>query len=255
MSLPIPKVPWQVTGNHWVSVPCIHPADASIHMLGTIHAGLRGAVEFAGDSDFLEGSASPLVRVVIEAEVARLNLGAEGIAWERESGWLPSFNSKAGSLSLRGIICAPHGRNADVSGVVIALSVENRGEAAAELKIGIEGTLGHRQLRIRTSREFADPHSVQGGSDGAVLLEGASAESPMALAIGGEGDCDIGIMQETSSWTLGRHVTIAAGQQHDAYFHVAAGAERDGAAAILRVMRRRGGSALVETTRSALRTM
>ncbi len=255
MSYTLPKVPWQVTGNHWVAVPCIHPADASIHMLGTIDANLRGAVEFAGDSSFLEGSATPLVRLVVEADGERLSLGAEGVAWERESGWVPSFSAKAGSLSLRGVICAPHGRNADVSGVVIALSVENRDAAAVELKIGIEGTLGHRQLRIRTSRDFADAHSVQGGSDGSVLLEGASAESPMALAIGGEGDYDIGIMEETSSWTLSRHVTIDAGQQHDAYFHVAAGAERDGAAAILRVMRRRGGSALVDATRSALREM
>ncbi len=106
MTFPIPKVPWQVTGNHWVTVPCIHPADASIHMLGTIDASLRGAVEFAGDSGFLAGSEHPLVRIAIEADGTRLSLGAEGIAWERESGWLPSFNAKAGSLSLRGVICA-----------------------------------------------------------------------------------------------------------------------------------------------------
>ncbi len=255
VSIPVPRVPWQVTGNHWISVPCIHPADASIHLLGTVDAGLRGAVEFAGDAGFLDGSATPLVRLVIEADGTRLTLGAEGIAWERESGWLPSFNARAGLLSLRGIICAPHGRNADVSGVVIALSVENRGPSAVDLKIGVEGTLGHRHLRIRSSREFSDAHSVEGGNDGSVLLEGASAESPMALAIGGEGDYDIGIMEATSSWSLSRHVTVDAGQSHEAHFHVAAGAERDGAAAMLRVMRRRGGPMLVDATRSALRAM
>ena len=29
--LPPPTVPWQITGNHWLALPCIHPADASIH--------------------------------------------------------------------------------------------------------------------------------------------------------------------------------------------------------------------------------
>ena len=39
--LPLPTVPWQITGNHWLSLPCIHPADASIHAIGMLHRAAR----------------------------------------------------------------------------------------------------------------------------------------------------------------------------------------------------------------------
>jgi len=40
-------MPWQVTGNHWLSLPCIHPADGSLYALGVLHRGARAALEFA----------------------------------------------------------------------------------------------------------------------------------------------------------------------------------------------------------------
>jgi hypothetical protein len=44
----LPRIPWQITGNHWLTLPCIHPADASIHCVGVVHAQSRGAIEFTG---------------------------------------------------------------------------------------------------------------------------------------------------------------------------------------------------------------
>ena len=38
----------------------------------------------------------------------------ERIAWERAAGWLPTFTCTVDSLVLRGTICAPFGRDADV---------------------------------------------------------------------------------------------------------------------------------------------
>ena len=38
--LPPPRIPWQITGNHWIALPCIHPIDASVHALGVL--GLDG---------------------------------------------------------------------------------------------------------------------------------------------------------------------------------------------------------------------
>ncbi len=251
---PIPATPWQVTGNHWLCVPCIHPADASIHMIGAVHAGLRGAVEFAGGAEFLGGGSEPLIRIVIEVDGTRAVLGAEGIAWERESGWIPTFSAKIGALSIRGTVCAPHGANADVAGVVIALSVENRGGSTVNLIIGVEGTLGHRQLRVRSPRVFTDAHSVTASGD-AILLDGVSAESPVALAIGGEGGLEAVADGAAGRWSVRSTQSLETGASHEAYFHVAAGAERDGAAAVLGVMRRRGGAALLDTTRKALRQM
>lgn len=254
MSNPIPATPWQVTGNHWLCVPCIHPADASLHMIGAVHAGLRGAVEFAGGAGFLGGGSEPLIRIVIEVDGKRAVLGAEGIAWERESGWIPTFSAKIGALSIRGTVCAPHGVNADVSGVVIALSVENRGGNSVNLGIGVEGTLGHRQLRVRSPRVFTDAHSVTISGD-TVLLDGASAESPVALAIGGEGSLEAVADEAAGRWSVRSNQSLETGASREVYFHVAAGAERDGAAAVLGVMRRRGGAALLDATRKALRQM
>src|SRR5581483_8740914 len=42
---PPPSIPWQLTGNHWLALPCIHPADASIHAVGLLHRGARAAIE------------------------------------------------------------------------------------------------------------------------------------------------------------------------------------------------------------------
>ena len=254
MKAQIPKTPWQVTGNHWLCVPCIHPADASIHMIGGVHAGLRGAVEFAGNADFLGGAGEPLARIVIEIDGTRAVLGAEGIAWERESGWIPTFSARIGGLVVRGTVCAPHGVDADVAGVVIALSVENRGAATVNLGVGVEGQLGHRQLRVRSAREFTDGHSV-GVSGDVVLLDGRSAESPVALAIGGEGNFEAAADEGAGSWSVRSSMSLEAGASREAHFHLAAGAERDGAQAMLGVMRRRGGSALLGSTRKALRQM
>ena len=255
MTIPVPRVPWQVTGNHWVSLPCIHPADASIHLVGTVNARLRGAVEFAGDGRYLEGSATPLIRIVFEVGGERVTLGSEGIAWERDSGWIPTFSARVGPLTVRGIICAPHGRNADAAGAVVALTVENRGDNPADLRVGLEGTLGRRHARVRTERPFDDRHVVSAGPAGSVVLEGESAESPMAIAIGGEGNLDTGFMESASSWALGRSFEVRAGQTVESFFHVAAGTERDGALAMLRSMSRRGGLALIDATRAALREM
>ena len=255
MTVSIPSVPWQVTGNHWISLPCIHPADASIHAIGAVHAGLRGAVEFAGGRDFLSGNESALIRIVIEAGGERVTLGAQGITWERDSGWVPSFSAKAGELTVRGTICAPHGKGADVCGAVIALAVENRGSAAAEVRVGLAGALRHRGLRVRSPRGFAGEHVVAAGPHGSVMLEGRGAESPMAIAIAGEGDYAQSITESEASWSISAVAMIEARGTHDAWFHVSVAADRDGASGMLRGMLRLGGAALIENTRANLREM
>ena len=149
---PPPSVPWQITGNHWLSLPCIHPADGSLHALGVLHRGSRAAIEFAGSPDFLTGAGTPLLRPAVDVDGVRRELSAEPMAWERALGWLPTFTCALGGLVVRGTLFAPHGRDADVAGAVYALSVENRGEASVAVTVSLEGTLGHRQKRVRTPR-------------------------------------------------------------------------------------------------------
>jgi hypothetical protein len=79
----LPSTPWQLTGNHWLTLPCINPTDGAIHALGVLHRGARAAIEFAGSPDFMSGQGTPLMGPVFRVDGNVRVLAAEGIAWER----------------------------------------------------------------------------------------------------------------------------------------------------------------------------
>ncbi|MGH9422700.1 MAG: hypothetical protein ACRD3J_22190, partial [Thermoanaerobaculia bacterium] len=205
---------------------------------------------------FLEGDSAPLAQLFVTVDDETRVLGSESISWERAFGWIPTFSCRVADLTVRGTICAPHGANADIAGVVISVSFQNKSGRPRTFSLGLRGTFGHRQLRIRTPRDFADGNSVIAAEGNSILLEGASAESPLAFAIGGDGDFTRTVTDAAvPSWQLEREVTLANGETHEAAFHLAGGPERDGAMAVLSVMRRRGAKALVDATRETLGQM
>jgi hypothetical protein len=253
---PLPRIPWQVTGNHWLSLPCIHPADGALYGLGVLHRGARAAIEFAGGPDFVDGNGPPLARPTIRVDGESRELATEGIAWERALGWLPTFTCTVGSLILRGSVFAPHGRDADVAGAVYAMSFENRGAASATIDVALEGTLGHRQQRVRTPRAFDDAHRIVRGEDDTVVLEGSALPGFVALAIGADGDAVVEVTEgPTPGYALRRTLHVAPGEVAQAAFYIAAGPERDGAEATVAVMRRRGWRELLAGTRAALQSL
>src|SRR5687768_10543774 len=206
---PLPSVPWLRTGNHWLALPCIHPADGSLHALGMLHRGARAAVEFAGGADFANGVAPPLARLRFAVNGAPLALGPSGLAWERAMEWLPTFTGTADSLVIRGTIFAPYGRDADTAGVVYALAVENRGAADADVSITLDGTLGYRQLRVRTPRPFEDAHCAMRGADDVVILKGAALPGLAALAVGCDGAAHVETgVGEPATYSIRRDVRV-----------------------------------------------
>ena len=247
----LPRVPWQITGNHWVTLPCIHPRDASVHAIGVVHAQSRGAIEFAGGLDYVDGGAPPLMSITLAHGREKHGLGGSALAWERLSGWIPSFNSRIGDFTLRGVICAPHGRNADLAGFVFEITVENRGAADAEVVVGAEGFFGRRFLRVRSSREFADESCVLVTDRQSIVLQGSDARNPVAIAIGAA-DREATVTADGPSWTIDQTTLVPSGESRTVSFCIAAGQERDGAEAVLEVMRRRRPASLIEGTRSAL---
>ena len=251
--LPLPPIPWQITGNHWVALPCIHPADASIHAIGMLHRGSRSAIEFAGAAEFTSGAGAALARPAIDIGGVRHELSNVPIAWERALGWIPTFTCTAGDLLLRGTIFAPYGRDADVPGVVYALSIENRSGDDRRVGVTLAGTLGHRQLRVRTPRAFEDASLVSVGATGAVLLEGASLPGLATVAI--EADADADVSTNGTSYSIARSVMVPAGGREQVAFYLAVGPERDGAEATARVLRRRGWRELLGATRDALQSL
>lgn len=255
-TIPPPRVPWQVTGNHWLALPCIHPADGSIHAVGVVNRAARASVEFAGSADFIDGGGRPLIRPVLRVGGSRRELAAAGIAWERAFGWLPTFTAAGADVVLRGTVFAPYGRDADVAGAVYAFVLENRDSAPAEVELALEGLLGHRQQRIRTPRAFDDAHRVTSTDGQVVVLEGAALPSYASLAVGADGECEVTVgAGPLPEWSLTRRVTVASGARVELAFYIGAGPERDGARATVAVMQRRGWRELLRATRAALQSL
>ena len=253
---PLPSVPWLRTGNHWLALPCIHPVDGSIHAIGMLHRGARAAVEFAGGPAFADGSSPPLARLSFTVNGSSAALAPNGLAWERALEWLPTFTGPAGTLVVRATVFAPYGRDADTAGVVYAIAVENRGSDDADVSISLDGTLGYRQLRVRTPRPFEDAHSIIHAPDDIVVLKGAALPGLVALAIGSDGPAHVGVTEgEKPRYAIRRDLRLTPGQHADLAFYIAAGPEQDGAHATASVMRRRGWRELLSATRDALRDL
>lgn len=251
-----PTIPWQVTGNHWLSLPCVHPADGSVHAVGLLSQAHRGAIEFAGATAFEHGNGPPLLRLVFEANGAPVELASSRMAWQRVLEWLPTFSSTSGDLVIRGTVFAPCGRAADFPGFVYAISIENRGASPVPLTFRAEGTLGVRQHRIRNARRFDDEHSAR-LTDNVVTLCGARPGSEAALAITGD-DMVASVASPTDGivrFTLAHEVSIEAGATTELALYVAAGPEPDGAIAMVNRMRSRGWRTLASQTRDALATL
>ena len=210
-------------------------------------------MEFAGGVGFADGSAPPLARLTFTLNGTPVSL-AHGLAWERAMEWLPTFTGTADSLVVRGTVFAPYGKDADTAGAVYAIAVENRGTADADVSITLDGSLGYRQLRVRTARPFDDSHLVMQAPDDIVVLKGAALPGLVALAIGSDGTAHVET-QEPARYSIRRDVRIPAGQHTDVAFYLAAGPEQDGAHATASVMRRRGWRELVSATRDALREL
>jgi hypothetical protein len=251
--LPPPRVPWQITGNHWVALPCIHPADASIHAIGMVHRAARSAIELAGGPDFLSGNGQALLRPTLDIAGVRRALSDVPIAWERALGWIPTFTCSIDELVLRGTIFAPYGRDADVSGAVYALSIENRGKANVDVGLTLGGTFGHRQLRVRSPRAFEDAARVSQAGGRTIILEGSDLPGLAAVALTGDGDVTATV--DGLDFALHRTVTVPAGGREQVAFYLAVGPERDGAEATVGVLRRRGWRDLLGATRDALQSL
>ena len=205
----LPNVPWQLTGNHWLALPCIHPANGSIYAVGMLHRGARAAVEFAGSAGFVNGDGPPLLKPVIQIDGVVQDLSAGMMVWERAAAWLPTFTCTLGDVVVRGSIFAPYGRDADVAGAVYVFGVESRGATARRVVVRMEGTLGYRQLRVRTGRPADDASRVSKSDAGLVLLEGSAQPGLVALALGADGDAEITV--EGATFVVARTIDVPAG--------------------------------------------
>jgi hypothetical protein len=249
----LPIVPWQITGNHWLALPCIHPADGSIRALGILHRGARGAIELAGDAEFLEGKGPPLAIPSFEIDGKVRRLSEVGMAWERAFGWVPTFTATINAIVIRGTVFAPFGRDGDIPAAVYALSIENRGDVERTVVVRLNGTFGHQQLRVRTPRELPGERIVTARDHGAVVLEGSTVPAFVALAIAADEPGPVRV--DGQSYELTRTLAVPAGDRAQCAFFISCAPERDSAMATVDVIRRRGWRDLLTGTREGLRAL
>ena len=247
--IPLPNVPWQLTGNHWLALPCIHPATGAIHRMSVLHRGARAALEFVAAERTASGDA-PLIRPALSVDGAAVTLGESGMAWERALGWLPTFTSIAGSLLVRGLVFCPFGRDADMAGAVYTFAIENRGTKSRVVSIALEVDAGELIPRVRQARPAAG--RLQSAVEaGVVVLDPGVTPGLAAFALAADGEGEVSASADGTA-RLARTVTIAPGARDELAFYVAAGPERDGAIATSAAMRRRGWQWLLSATRDAL---
>lgn len=250
---PLPTVPWQITGNHWLALPCIHPADGSIRALGILHRGARGSIELAGDAAFLDGKGEPLAIPSFEIDGKVHRLSEVGMAWERAFGWVPTFTATLESVVIRGTIFAPFGRDGDIPAAVYALSVENRGDADRTITVRLTGSFGHQQLRIKTPRELPGDRIVTVNDGGTVVFEGSTVPSFVALALAADEPGPAKV--DGQAFELTRVLDLPANGRGQCAFFIACAPERDSAMATVDVIRRRGWRELLTVTREGLRAL
>jgi hypothetical protein len=248
--IPLPNIPWQLTGNHWLALPCIHPATGAIHRMSVLHRGARAALEFVAADAGAPDSDAPLLRPTIRVDGETVALGSAGVAWERALGWLPTFTCSVGGLLVRGMLFCPFGRDADMAGAVYTFAIENRGPSPRDVTLALEGDGGLLVPRVR--RERAAAGRLQGAvADGVVVLDPGVTPGLAAFALAADGDGAVHV-SPTGAVHLARSVTIAPGARDEVAFYIAAGPERDGAIATSSAMRRRGWQSMLASTRDAL---
>jgi len=238
-----------------MSLPCVHPADGAVFAVGFLHRGTRSAVELSGAPGFVDGEGPPLLRLRLRWGDREFAFSEAPIVWERALGWLPTFTWTQGDVVVRGTIFAPFGHDSEVAGAVYALSIENRGARDTRAAFIAEGTLGHRQLRVRTERPFApDSHRVQ-EVDGDVILGDRAADGMVALAVGADEGAAASVSDDARSYHIMRELLVPSNDRVQVAFYLAAGPEQDGARAAMAVLRRRGWKDLLRETRDALRSL
>jgi hypothetical protein len=125
--------PWELTGNHYLALPWIGPADGTVHGLNVLHRGMASLVSWTAARDPDPGGV-PFLRLRVTANGAELPL--VGGTVERIDRWIPRWRFKAGGARISVTICAPGGFDPLAPGAVIQVGVEN---AEGPIRVALEG--------------------------------------------------------------------------------------------------------------------
>ena len=154
-------------------------------------------------TDFLDGDAPALLKPIVEIDGVAQDLAAGTMAWERaSSGFRPSrARSATSSCAAR---CSRRTAATPISPAP-STPLRSRAAAGAAASVRMEGTLGHRQLRVRSARPVGRRFARRrAGPKGLVLLEGSAQPGLVALAVTADGAADDRDRRATASRSRGR---------------------------------------------------
>ena len=121
-------MPYQPTGNEYVSLPTLRSEDAGIESLNVLHMGLNGLVSFAGMGE-------PFLKPVLQID--RREISLEGrLNWRRLADWVPEFHLGGDGFLLTGAwVCPPGDR-----GFFLRLKLENQGPSNLDADLGFRAS-------------------------------------------------------------------------------------------------------------------
>jgi hypothetical protein len=172
---------WEFTGNHYLALPWIAPANGSIHGVNAGHRGMSALVSWTGE-DRGSGEGRPLLRIGVSVEGLERPLAR--LRWERLDRWIPRFTADLGDgFRLVVTYCAPGGFDPLVRGAVIHTQLSNGTGRDTRASVWLEGCWGWTLRTIATTRPLGGTHRLARGQgpDGLTLEVG---EAPNGAALG-----------------------------------------------------------------------
>ncbi len=149
------------TGNEFVSLPTIRPADGAVERFGALHMGLVSLLEVCGPAPASKVPAGPgepaLLAPFLRVNGHELPLAGH-LSWERLGHFLPRFRAALADVgvTLEGTIFAPLGDK----GFVYVLRATATATGPARVTLGLRGQWGDTLQTVYTSGRVYGTHRV-----------------------------------------------------------------------------------------------
>lgn len=248
----------ECTGNEYVSLPEISPADGSIKSINALFLEARGLIEFSGGSH-------PLFSPVLSAG----GQPAGGLKWSHESDWIPCFKADAGDVLFSGKILAPPGHK----GFIYILTARNGGNDCV-LDMGLDGDWAECSHVVFTRKRMnAERRCRYSRWTGGLICEAVATIPLMAMAVSASQPLDsvevaageepfgpphteiAAVGTDSVQFRLRRRFVLPRGQSETLAFYISVNLEGDGAGTTGVDLARHGWQSLLSEAAGSLAAM
>jgi hypothetical protein len=265
---------WELTGNHYLALPCISLPDGAIHAANVGHRGMACLVSWTGEREPApDGVPLARLRVVVEGVERAL----ADVQWERLDRWVPRLTAELGD-GVRLVLthCTPGGFDPLARGGVVVAQLHNGTGRDMAVRVWLEGCWRWTLRTVASTRPLRCENRLsRGASPDGLALEAGEAPGSAALAFvlagpgvfyeAGPGDAapaalDPGAELATANGTalrfrVGCERRLKAASRTSITFVLGVAPERDGALATAARLSEFGGEDLVRRARLDLASL